>query len=205
MRPHRDKRCRIDEPARRTDGRGPGHQHLATGLQQLFGDDEIGGRVGEDLESIRAKLARGLDQREDIRLQRVVMADNLKLHPVGREEIARHPRRQHGLFRGVAAGCVGQDMNAETADHFKELSAAPAARRLAAERHGDDLRARRADCLFHDGGRGVARRAEQQARGELRAVKRQHVSLPVSGRGFRSGRLRSGRSGRALRATRDRH
>jgi hypothetical protein len=101
------------------DRRAPGHQHLAAGFQQPLGHDEIVGGVGEDLEAFACKNARRLDQAEDVGLQRVVVADDLELDPVGGKHLARHLRRQHRFGDGVAAGGVGQDPHAERPDHIQ--------------------------------------------------------------------------------------
>ena len=76
----------------------------------------------------------------------------------------------------------GSTVTSEFADQRPELIAGLAAGGLAAHRDGDDLRARCADRLLHDGGRGIKRRADQQARGEVLVVEVQHEIASASGR-----------------------
>ena len=62
-------------------------------VDQALGHDQIVGRIGENREAVLDELTRRLDQSEHVRLQRVVVADDLELDPVRAEQVAGHLRQ----------------------------------------------------------------------------------------------------------------
>ena len=89
-RPHGFQRHQIERSHGATNRCAPRHQNLAARLQQLLGDDQIVGRIGKDLKTIVAEDFSGFHKCKDIGLQRIVMADDLQLDPVGAKHLARH-------------------------------------------------------------------------------------------------------------------
>ena len=81
---------RLFRPFARTDRRAPRHQHLAPRLDQPLGDDQIFGHVRKDRETVVAQNPRRFDKAENIRLQRVGVADHFELDPI-RSRIFRAP------------------------------------------------------------------------------------------------------------------
>ena len=67
----------VHETARGSDRRGPGHQHLATSSNQTLGRAQIVRGVGQHFEAFGAEHGRRLHQAEQLRLQRVVIGDDL--------------------------------------------------------------------------------------------------------------------------------
>ena len=111
MRPHGAQPEKVVQPHPRPDGRAPGHQHLAARPQQSIRDHKVFGGVGKDLKPVLAQDAGGLDQTEDIGLQRVLLADDLELDPARVEHLAGHMGGGDGLFHAVTSGGVGQYMD----------------------------------------------------------------------------------------------
>ena len=87
------ERVLVDQPARRTDRRGPWHQHGAARGDQALGGAQILGGIGKNLEAVGRERGRGLDQAEQVGLQRVVIGDHFELDPIGAEQLARHLAR----------------------------------------------------------------------------------------------------------------
>ena len=96
---------------------------------------------GKHLESFRAQDPRGLSEPEDIRLQRIVLADDLELDPPCTEYLACHVSGRDRLLDGVAAGGIGQHVHAELPDQRPEALAGALPGRLAPQRHRHDLAA----------------------------------------------------------------
>ena len=165
------KRIGVGKAATRADRRTPGHQHLAADGHQALGNNQVLGGVGKDLEAVLDEDCRSLDQPEGIGLQGVVVADHLELDPVGGEQLACHLRGGDRFFGRAAARRVWQDTHPETLDEVEEALAGCAARHLPAQGNRDDRCARCRHRIAHDLGRGKARRADEQARGHLDAVK----------------------------------
>lgn len=118
-RPHRFQRRQIERSHGAADRRAPGHQHLTAGIQQLLSHDKIVRCIGKYLETIVTENFRRFDQRKNIGLQRVVMADDLQLDPVGLKNLTGHLRRQHRFLDRVATGRVGQDAAIQLTDQLK--------------------------------------------------------------------------------------
>src|SRR5215469_13224324 len=104
MRAQRPQAEQIVESATGADGRAPRHEHAAAGGEQSLRDHQVLGGVGKDLEALGAEGARRLGEAEHIRLQRVVLADNLELDPWRAEYLARHVRRRNRLLDRMATG-----------------------------------------------------------------------------------------------------
>ena len=98
----------VVQPQPRADGRAPGHQHPAAGLDQLLAQHQILGAIGEHLEAVLGQRPRRLDQPERVRLQRIGVADHFQLDPGSIEQLARHLCRGHRLARRIAARRVRQ-------------------------------------------------------------------------------------------------
>src|SRR5699024_1581248 len=82
----------IAQPLCRANRRAPGHQQLATRLQQLFAEHEVFGGIRKNLKSVCTQDTGGFQQRERIGLQGVGMANDLQLDPVGGKHFPRHMR-----------------------------------------------------------------------------------------------------------------
>ena len=176
------QRIAVGEAAPGADRRAPRHQDLAARSHQALGCDQVLGGVGKDLEPVLAEDGRGLDQAEQIGLQRVVVADHLELDPVGSEQLAGHLRGGDGLLRRAAACGVGQHAHAKLLDEVEEaLAAVAGSRHLAAQRDRDDGRTRGCHGLAHDLRRGIARGADQQARRHLHAIEAERFQRDLPG------------------------
>ncbi len=159
------QRVRVHEPPPRADGGCPRHEHLAAGAQQPLRHAQILGAIRQDLEAIAAQDFRRFDEAENVRLKRVVVRDDLELHPVRLEDLARHLRRGDGFLWRVAPGGIGQNACAEAFHHVPEPGArARVAAALAAQRNGQDACARSLDRTSHDVWGGIQGRAEQKPR-----------------------------------------
>ena len=55
MRAHGAQGEKIVQSASRADRRAPGHQHLAAGVEQLFGDHQVVGCIGKDVKAFIAE------------------------------------------------------------------------------------------------------------------------------------------------------
>src|SRR6185295_19590092 len=108
--------------------------------------------------------------------------NDLQLHPVGGERLARHLRRRHCLLDSAAPSRVGQHAYAQRADQLEEPLAHAAARLLATQRDGDNPGARRLHRARQHLRRWVLRRADKHARRQLNAIQRKHAFC--SGRWF---------------------
>ncbi|GCC43865.1 hypothetical protein chiPu_0027953, partial [Chiloscyllium punctatum] len=148
----------------------PRHHHLAAGFDQARGDREILGAIGEHFKAVLDQDSGGLDQADDVGLQRVVVGDHLELDPGRAEQFARELGSGDRLAHAAAARGVRQHGDAELADQGPERIAGLAASGFTAERYGDDAGAGGADRVLHDRRRGVERRADQQAGREGFAV-----------------------------------
>ena len=175
MRAHGAQREKIVEPPPRADRRAPGHQHLAAGVEQLFGDDEIVGHVRKNLETVVAEDARGFDQSEHVGRQQILLADDFELDPAGREEFARHLRRGDRLLHRSASRGIGQHAQVLRADQLPEAFAGAAPARFAAQRDRDDFRRRSPERLAKNGRRRILRRADEKPRLQRDAVKLQRI------------------------------
>src|SRR6185437_13286686 len=92
----------------------------------------------------------------------------------GAEQLARHVSRGDCFLGGAAPCGVREHLGAELLDQRPEALAGPGTGRFAPERDGDDLRARRFNCLLQAFGRWILRGPEQKSRGEGRAVESEH-------------------------------
>ena len=92
------------------------------------------GRVGEHDEALVDELLGGAQQLGRVGQQRVLVADHLELDPVGGEGLAREPGGEHRVARGVAAGGVGQQLDAGVGEHVDQRAARGSGDRSAAAR-----------------------------------------------------------------------
>src|SRR5262249_56343047 len=120
----------VEETKCRAERRSAGHKHIAASGGELFGGAQIFGGVGENLETIGGEKGSGLDQAEQLRLQRVVIGDDLELDPLGAEQLACHLRGGDGFLGSVAAGRVGKNAHAKLLDQLPEALTGTRARRL---------------------------------------------------------------------------
>ncbi|KUM26236.1 hypothetical protein AU467_23015 [Mesorhizobium loti] len=155
MSAHRAQRHDVDRPESRSDRRAPWHQNLAARLKQPFGDDEVVRGIGEYRKAIFAEDARGIDQAEHVRLERVMVADHFELDPRRAKNLARHLRGRDGFLHGMTAGGVRQDPHAERVDQRPEFFAAPAASHFTAQRDRHHRGARRLRSIGEDGRRRI--------------------------------------------------
>ncbi len=167
---HGAQRVGIGEAAAGSDGSTPGHQDAAARRHEPLGRAEVLGGVGKDLEPLRAQGFGRFDKAEEVWLQRVVVGDDFELDPRRFEKFPRHVRRGDRFARRAAARGVRQHAHAQRADQFQEAFAGAPPRLFAAQGHGDDAGARSLHGIGHDLRRGIKRRAEQQARPDLRPV-----------------------------------
>ena len=75
----------VDDATPGANGRRPRHDDLTASAHQPFGHRQIFRGVGKDLEAIFGQRFGGLDQAEDVGLQRVVVADHFEFDPIGTE------------------------------------------------------------------------------------------------------------------------
>ena len=138
MRPHGFERIRIVQATARADGRAPRHQHLATGLEKLFRDDQIVIHIGKDLEAVVAQRARRFHKAERVGLQCVMVADDFELDPVGAEDFPRHFCRGDSFAGRVTARRVRQNSDAQFPDQRPEILSGAGLAAFAAQRDGND-------------------------------------------------------------------
>jgi len=89
------------------------------------------GRIWKDLEPVLGERVRRFHEAEQVRLQRVIVADHLKLHPIGGKELPRHLRGANRLLRRSATRRVGHHAHTQRLDEIEEARARVATRLLA--------------------------------------------------------------------------
>ena len=127
-------------------------------------EDGIVGRVGQHDEAVVDELLGGAQQLGGIGQQRVLVADDLELDPVGREGLARELGGEDGIARGVAAGGVRQQLDTRRREDVEQR--ATSGRVDAPQGDGHELAAAGLDRRGHQLQRGEAAGAEQQTRAQ---------------------------------------
>src|SRR3546814_19644830 len=92
----------VDQPLPGSDGSSPRHQHAASGIEQAPACDQVVGTVVKNLETELDEFAGGLHQFDGLGLERVAVADDFELAPVGVDSFARHLRTGTGSGAAVA-------------------------------------------------------------------------------------------------------
>ena len=77
-------------------------------------------QYGSTLKPSRISLRGRFDQADRIGLQRVVVADQFELDPLGLEDFARHMRGGHRFVDGLAARRIRQQRDAVALEHVEE-------------------------------------------------------------------------------------
>ena len=146
------------------DRRAQRHDGRAADVLQAAGEDRIVVGVGQDDEAVGHELLGRQQQLGRVGQQRALVADDLELDPVGLERLAGQLRGEHGVAGRVAAGGVGQQLDAAVLEHVDERAAR---RRVdAPQGDGDELGTRGADGLGQRLQAREAAGAEDQARAQ---------------------------------------
>ena len=114
------------------DRRAERHHRRAAGVLQAPREDRVVVRVGQHGEALVHQLLGRLEQLGRVGQQRAVVADHLELDPVGLERLARQLRGRDGLARRVAAGGVGQQLDAGLVEHLDDRAAGAGSTRRSA-------------------------------------------------------------------------
>src|SRR5207248_10838756 len=102
------------------DGRTEGHDGGTAAGGEASGRDRIVVGVGQDDEPVVDEVLGGGDQLDGIGQQRVLVADDLELHPVGTERLPGEAGGGDGLRRGAAPGRVGQDPDPGAVEYVEQ-------------------------------------------------------------------------------------
>src|SRR5690606_26071211 len=121
MRAHGSERIGIVQSPPRADWRAPRHQNFAARFEQFFRHDQIVVHIGKHFEAFVAKDARSFHETEWVGLQCVVIANDLKLYPIGAKHFTRHFGRGHRFAHSVATGSIWQNLHAELFDQGPEI------------------------------------------------------------------------------------
>jgi voltage-gated sodium channel len=162
------------------DRRAEGHDGGAPGFLQAQGQDRVVVGVGQDGEAVGDQGRGGVEQFERVGQQGAVVGDHFEFDPVGAEGLAGQAGGEDRLGGGVAAGGVGERVDAEAAQDFEDAGAAGGID--AADRHRRQLGARGDQGAFEHGQVGRATGSHDQPRRVLAAGDEQrvvHVSLPA--------------------------
>ena len=92
----------------RANRRCPRHQRLTACIEQAAAGNQIFGAIRQHFEAIFNQDFRRFDELEYIRLQRVIIADEFELDPIGIKHFARHLRSGHGFLHTLTACGIGQ-------------------------------------------------------------------------------------------------
>ena len=117
---HRHRRARADqldqmriadaEPG--ADRRAERHHRRRAGIGELAADHRVFGAVGQHDEALRHQRLGGAHELLGVGIEQLAVADHFELDPVGLERLARELGGEHGVLRGLAAGGIGQEMDA---------------------------------------------------------------------------------------------
>ena len=141
---------------------------LAPGIDQPLRNHNVVRGIRQNREAFLHQHAGGFDGRLHVGKQRLLVADDLDLHPVGEPDLATQTRGANGFVGGVAAGGVGQQEILLRIDEVEQRFFA-AIEVDAAHRDGDHLGAAGRDGARRLLPRLVFARADDQPRAKLPA------------------------------------
>ena len=131
--------------------RRPRHQRSAAHIQQAAAGNQIFGAIRQHLKAVFNQHIGGFYQLEYIRLQSVVVANQLQLNPIAFKHFARHLRGGNRFLHAQTTGGIGQ--NRQTQPLQQRPYALPMRtihRPLAAQRHRKHGRLRRRHRLLQN-------------------------------------------------------
>jgi hypothetical protein len=88
------------------NGRSERHDRGSPGVDEFAGGDQVVVGVGEDYETFLNENASGFDELLGVGKQRLLVADDFELDPVGEADLAGEARGTDGFISGVAAGSI---------------------------------------------------------------------------------------------------
>jgi hypothetical protein len=84
------------------------HHAAGAGIDQPLRNHRVIRGIRQNREALLDQYTGSLDGGGDIRIQRLLIADDFDFHPVGKPDFAPQARRADGIVGGVAAGRVRQ-------------------------------------------------------------------------------------------------
>jgi hypothetical protein len=177
-------RVRVQDALPRSDGRARGHHALRAELREPDAEARVVRRVDEDVEALMDELLRRLERADGIGQERLRIAEDLELHELRREKLARELGGADRGLRVEAAGRVREDRVAGSVEVVEERRAGIRVEVHAADGDGDAARSAREERLFHELEGGVLARPDEQPRFEREVAEdegcRPDPALPAS-------------------------
>ena len=95
-------------------------RYRARTLDQAFGVDDVVIGVGQDHEALFDQDFRGFQQAGVVGEERLFVADDLELHPIGEADFAAQHGRAYSVVGGIASCRIRQDHDLFTIDEVEQ-------------------------------------------------------------------------------------